>query len=340
MEHKYKIFLVLIFFQINCYAQADNIEEFGFRKYSFEYKEELVNVLIQSKKGEENVKKPLIVYFQGSLARPLIINYPTNNNYKYSLAFPFNTEKIIEKYHLAVISKPFIPLIADINQLDKSYSYIDSTTSKTPIAFLKNDNLKYMTKRNIKAVNFFKKQKFVDSSNIILLGHSEGSRIAFEVTKRCNAISHLIYLSGNPFGRYMNITQRIRKSQNTESVLEKDDAFDYWIKILENKNVNNYEDGGDSYNSWFVYAKPYYNKFLKIKKPVFIGYGTKDDVSPFNDLFYFYVLLNERENFFVKAYLGLEHSFFEVKDDVINHDVSYFDIVIDDILVWLEKEKN
>ncbi|MFK7061319.1 acyl-CoA thioester hydrolase/BAAT C-terminal domain-containing protein [Flavobacterium oreochromis] len=335
-----KILQIIIFLncQENCFSQTESIENLGFRFFNFTYKNEVVNLLVQSKKGDENIKKPLIIYLQGSLAKPLIINYPKKDNYKYSLAFPFNTEKIIQKYHIAVISKPYIPIVVNINDLDENYTYIDSISKKNPINFLKNDNLEYLTKRNIRAIEFLKRQNFVNSSKIILLGHSEGSRIAYEITKRKNNISNLIYLSGNPFGRYMNISQSIRASQDTSYLLKKDDAFSFWLEIVQNKTINNFEEGKDTYKSWYNYSKPYFDKFLKIRKPVFIGYGTRDDSSAFNDLYYFYTLLYEKKNFYVKPYVGLEHSFYKVNDDTtVNYDISYFDKVVDDFLKWLEQ---
>ncbi len=337
---RFSFLFIFIIFQTICSAQEQDLEKLGYRTFSFKYKDEIVNILVKSKLGEEDTKKPLIIYFQGSLARPLIINYPQKDNFKYSLAFPFDTEKIIQSYHIAVISKPFIPVVANVNDLDENYNYIDSLTKKPPVNFLKNDNLEYIADRNVHVLKFIKKElPFIEGKKFTLIGHSEGSRIAYEVTKQSRSVSRLIYLSGNPFGRYMTILQRKRRAEGKYQVLEKDDAFDYWKKIAKNKDLNNYEEGGDTYKSSFAYSQPYFNEFLKFRIPVYIGYGTKDDSSAFNDLFYFYSLLAKKKNFFVKPFIGLEHSFYKVNDQTVDYESPYWDFVIDDVMNWLEQNK-
>ena len=205
---------------------------------------------------------------------------------------------------------------------------------------LKNDNLKYISNRNEKVLAFIKHLTFIDKNKIILLGHSEGSRIAFEIAKKKkNKISRLIYLSGNPFGRYMNLVARKRNIETEKDLLKNDTIFDNWEIILKNKNNANYEKGGDSYMSTYIYSQPHYKEFLKIGIPVFIGYGTRDDSSLFNDLFHFYVFNEHKDNFYFKSYTGLEHSFFPLNDNgEVNYEDSKINIVIDDILIWLQNK--
>jgi pimeloyl-ACP methyl ester carboxylesterase len=319
------------------FSQISVLDELGFRCITFKYKDDNIDILIKSKKGEENICKPLIIYFQGSLARPLIINYPNDNSYKYSIAFPFDIENHLSNFHFAVISKPYIPIIANVESLDNQYVYIDSIKKLPPIKFLERDHLNYYTKRNNKVVKYMKKLLFV--KEIILLGHSEGSRIAFEVAKNSNDVKKLVYLSGNPFGRYMNIVQRERNNNNSNINTNNKDVFDFYLKILENKTIHNYEDGGDSFLSWFNYSIPYFEEFIKFNKKVFIGYGTKDDSSPFLDLLNYFVIINKKPNFTFKAYNNKDHSFYEVKKDgTIDYENQYFNIVLNDIINWIQKE--
>ncbi len=326
-------FCFLLLFTVVLHSQ--NIVCSDSRIFETDYKNEKIQILISSKKGDENIKKPLILYIQGSLARPLIINYPEDNNYKYSLAFPFDTKILLNKYHLAVVSKPFIPVTVDVDSLNKQFEYIQPKDKKIPVNFLKNNNLNYYKKRFKRIVNYLNSLSFVKKNNLIVLGHSEGSRIAFAISKQ-KPVKALIYLSGNPFGRYMNIVQRNRLDEKDTDFLKKDRVFDYWKKIKKNKDKNNYELGGDTYVSWYLYSKPYFKKFLKIKKNVFIGYGTKDFSAPYNDLFKFYVLLKNKTNFNIQTYQGLEHSFYKMDETgKIHHDKSYFNLVIQDVLKWL-----
>ena len=53
-------------------------ENFGFRHLQTTYKNDTVDILIKSLKGEEQIKKPLLLFCQGSLPIPLIIKYDEN----------------------------------------------------------------------------------------------------------------------------------------------------------------------------------------------------------------------------------------------------------------------
>ncbi|WP_445721845.1 hypothetical protein [Flavobacterium sp.] len=334
-----KILLIFLLFSQFLNSQNLKIEDLGLRHFQYNFKNENVSVLFKSKKGDENIKKPLILYIQGSLARPLIINYPKNKNYKYVIAFPFETNQILEKFHIAVISKPYIPYLTNVENLDNDYCFQDTISKKAPLNFLKNDNLNYLTNRDIKILHYLKKLSFVNGKKIILLGHSEGSRVAFEIAKSKKIkISKLIYLSGNPFGRYINLALEKRRNQTISDLLKEDDIFDYWKTIQKNKNIDNYTDGGDTYKSTYIYSQPYDQDFLKLTIPVFIGYGTKDLVAPYNDLFFFYALNANKSNFYFKPYVGLEHSFYPVNDNgEVNYELEKFSLVISDVISWLNK---
>jgi hypothetical protein len=340
MRFRNIFFIIIIYFLSfeDAFSQNESYEKLGFKKLEYKFEEENVSILIKSKKGEEHLKKPLIIYIQGSMARPLIINYPKDKNYKYSLAFPFSTDKLSENFHIAVISKPFIPCEVNIEDLDNSYSYIDPITHKNPLNFLKNDNLNYLTRRDEKIIKMLRKEDFVMPDQMILIGHSEGSRVAFEITKNKNNISKLIYLSGNPFGRYMNLVSSDRKQEKEVDLLKNDSVFYNWKKTVQNKEINNYQEGGDTFKSTYLYSQPYFEDFLKMKIPVFIGYGSKDDGAIFNDLFQLYAINQNKSNFYFKTYIGLEHSFYPVKDDgEVNHENPKIDNVFDDIILWLKR---
>lgn len=72
------LFSVPVIGQNNCYKD--------YRCFHTQYKNEDVSILVKSKMGEEEIEKPLIYYIQGSLPRPLIINYP-DEDFKNDIAF-------------------------------------------------------------------------------------------------------------------------------------------------------------------------------------------------------------------------------------------------------------
>lgn len=62
------------------YGQSDRPENYGFRHFQTVFKGDTVDILVKSGKGEEQVKKPLFLFCQGSLPIPLIIRYDENGN--------------------------------------------------------------------------------------------------------------------------------------------------------------------------------------------------------------------------------------------------------------------
>jgi len=56
------------------------------------------------------------------------------------------------------------------------------------------------------------------------------------------------------------------------------------------------------------------NEVLKrLKIPVLICYGTKDEAGPFNDMFHIETIRDRASNISFKAYVGLNHNYFGLK---------------------------
>jgi len=121
-------FTVALLFTAFCYGQSKQLEDYGFRHLQTIYKGDTVEILIKSKKGEEQKKKPLFLFCQGSLPIPLIITYKDSSGKTgiYNV-FVFNPDSLSNEYHLAIINKPCIPLMANQKSLNDDMTYSDST---------------------------------------------------------------------------------------------------------------------------------------------------------------------------------------------------------------------
>ncbi len=107
------ILLTFIFFNTSLFGQNKRPEDYGCTHLQTIYKGDTIDILIKSKKGEEQKKKPLFLFCQGSLPIPLIIKYDDNGKQGIYNVFVFNPDSLSNYYHLAIISKPYIPLVAD-----------------------------------------------------------------------------------------------------------------------------------------------------------------------------------------------------------------------------------
>ncbi|MBB6611761.1 hypothetical protein H7F15_11985 [Pontibacter sp. Tf4] len=57
-------------------------------------------------------------------------------------------EILLDSYHLAIISKPFVPLIKKTAELRRDIAYINPQTGGFPSKYIERDQLEYYAGRN------------------------------------------------------------------------------------------------------------------------------------------------------------------------------------------------
>jgi dienelactone hydrolase len=328
--------LFLLFVTIAAFGQNKTAENFGFRHIVLKYKTDNVDVLIKSKKGEENITKPLFFFCQGSLPQPLI---KYNENEVYGV-FPFDPDSLAIKYHLVIVSKPFIPIIADTKTLSTNFNYTDSS-GNFPKEYSDRNLLTYYVERNITIIKYLQKQKWVSKTQLLVAGHSEGSTVAAKMAADYKKITHLIYSGGNPMGRIMSIIGQSRANETyTDSIKLGEEEIMYWEEVVKNKNDM---DGlqGDTNKATFEFSQPPIKYLEKLKIPVLVAYGTKDWSAPFNDYMRVDFIRQRKTNFTFQPYVGTEHNFFPLTaENKPNYDIFNWDNVANDWLIWInEKQK-
>jgi dienelactone hydrolase len=326
--------LIYIFSLLTVYSafgQTKTAQDFGFRHIVIKYKTENVDVLIKSKKGEENIQKPLFFFCQGSLPIPLIM-YQDKNIYG---TFPFNPDSLSSKYHLVIVSKPGIPIIADVATLKPNFTYVDNT-GNFPKYYIDRNLLSYYVPRNIAIVKYLQKQNWVNKKQLVVSGHSEGSTIATKMASEFKNVTHLIYSGGNPMGRILSIIEQNRAYEtDTDSTKYGEDDINYWADIVANRNEMNTSQG-DTYKATYEFSEPMITYLEKLKIPILVTYGTKDWSSPYNDLLRVNTIRQNKSNFTFKAYIGTEHNFFPLTvDNKPDYNIFNWDKVANEWLKWL-----
>lgn len=314
------------------FGQNKTPQDFGFRHIVFKYKTDNVDILIKSKKGEEDISKPIFFFCQGSLPLPLI-KYHGNDSYG---VFPFNPDSLSITYHLVIIGKPFIPVMEDYNTLSPNFSFIDSS-GKFPKEYSDRNLLSYYVPRNIEIIKYLQKQKWVTTTQLVIAGHSEGSTIAAKMAVKYKKITHLIYAGGNPLGRIMSIVGQSRAIEtDSDSTRYGEDEIKFWEAVVKNKSSM---DGsqGDTHKATFEFSQPPIKYLEKLKIPVLVSYGTKDWSAPFNDFMRVDFIRQGKNNFTFQSYVGTEHNFFPLtKDNKPDYDIFNWDKVANDWLKWLK----
>lgn len=317
------LFLLLI--SLTTFGQKKP-EDFGYKHLTFKYNKTTVDVLIQSKKGEENIRKPLFFWCQGSMPQP-ILKYDETGLYG---TFPFEVTDFLNEFHVVIIGKPGVPVISDVKFLKSNYQYLVENDS-VPKTYSNNNYLDYYVKRNNFVINKLLKEKWISKNKLVVAGHSEGSTIAAKLATKNDKVTHLIYSGGNPYGRILSMLQEeVNKRKNY-------DLIEYWKFVVENKDNLDY-NGGDTYKATYDFSQPSAIYLKKLKIPVLITYGTKDWNAPYNDLLQIESIQSGLKNLEFKPYLDVEHNFFPINENrEPNYEVYNWENVGKDWKIWLDK---
>lgn len=326
------IVIALLVLTVQSFGQSKRPEDFGFRHIQMMYEGDTVDVLIKSKKGEEDKAKPLFFFCQGSLPKPLI---KTNGDRVFGV-YPFQPDSLASLFHLVIVGKPFIPLIADKKDLDGDLCYVDSNGRVTK-EYSDRNLLDYYAKRDIEVIEFLQKKSWVTPYTLVMAGHSEGATVASKIASMYPKVTHLIYSSGNPFGRIMSIIGNSRQYETDTNQLAEED-FTMWQNSIDNSDDLDFSRG-DTYKATVQFSYPPIEYLEKLTIPVLVCYGTKDWCAPFNDYLRVETIRKRKTNFTFHAYIGTEHNFFPLKENgEINYDIFNWDRVANDWLMWLHQQ--
>lgn len=327
------ILYCLLFISSHLFGQK-TVEDFGYKHFQIKYLGENVDFIVKSKKGEELIKKPLLIFIQGSLAQPLI-KYKDDGTY-YS-PFPFSENIFLDEFHLIVIGKPGIPIIENVKNLSEEREFVDSLSGLPPTKYTTNNNLEYYYKRNNKVIKYLLKQEWVVKSKIIVAGHSEGSSIAAKIASTNKNITHLIYSGGTIYyPRILSMVNQDRHSEtDKDSWVNKD--FEYWKDVNKNPTELSRKHGFNSYKGTYSFSQSLNTDLIKLKIPVLITFGTKDPACTLNDLFRIETISENIKNINFKAYIGLEHNYFPLKNGQIDYSQFGWDNVGLDWKNWINE---
>jgi dienelactone hydrolase len=299
-------------------------EDFGYKLIEYTFKDAVVPVIIKRKAGDEEVKKPILLLCQGSLPQP-VIKYVDTGLYR---VFPFIEETFLNDYHLIIIGKPGVPIIADVKDLADNFKWMPN--GKVPDDYAVNNYLDYYVERNNYILKKLLKEEWVNTEKVVVAGHSEGSYVAAKMASTNKKITHVIYSGGNPYGRILSMLAQDRFTGNDSTTLE------YWKQVVNNKD-DIVSRGGDSDKTTYSFSLPA-DYLEKLKIPVLVTYGTKDWSAPYNDLFQVNIIRDKKKNFTFIAYNGVEHNFFPVNDKLnLDYTVDNWKNVGVDWYNWLKK---
>lgn len=286
-------------------------------------------------------KKPTLLFCQGSLPIPLIIQYE-NRWYQFS-CFNFDYRKVSEKYNLIAVSMPHVPSVVNDTELNP-----DGTYPRLPKPFgaaYRQDNYleKYVQRAN-QVIHYILSQSWADSDSLYVIGHSQGATIGVGIAQTNENVKGLAYLSGDPDGRFAQKIKNARKLvyQRKITPLEArqqlNELYDWWRDICSGEQ----EEGntGDLPHTWESFSRPMREALVHLKIPLFMAYGTEDIAASGCELMPIYFELNGKTDYMIYPVIGCGHNFEEFTDSgQSDYGKMHWQEVIDRFIQYIETQK-
>lgn len=286
-----------------------------------------------------NQRKPLFLFCQGSLPSPLFVKIKERGLFMFGGGISnFDIQKIRQHYHLIVISMPHTPLIARQEELDRNFSYLPDPSKPGVLsqAFIKADYLEKYVVRAQAVLDFLCEQEWVDPSNLVAAGHSQGSKVASRLAKVDKRISHLGLFAANPFGRIDQFVRQERyaaqlgKKTWEEAEQEMEETYEFYRQVYDEDSLAAHPE----YLAWKSFSYPFYLDWLEIEIPIYLAYGTEDRTADLCDIVPLFFIQKGKNNLKLKRYLNLEHNFFEVEEGRPNYEKAHWPEVMNAFVDW------
>lgn len=334
----------LVFLLVFALCQASYGQELipgtSARLFEVEFESENIQFI---KTDSSFVRKPIIIFCQGSLPRPLVIEL--DQGYKHFANYNFDYEALSRKYHLITLNMPFTPAVSRQDDLNPSLCYVPNVSQPNTFdsAYQQHNYLDYYVSRLISVLDHLSGLAWVDPGEVILIGHSQGSKVALKTAIQYSGITHVALLSLNPQGRFDQSIRNYRLAeQNGELSSEEaqkkiDQLYDRWRDIykspLDDQNLQ-----GDTHRAITSFSEYLVDDLLALEIPVFVAYGTKDVGAQTCDLLPLEFVRAGKNNLQFRPYPGLGHNFEEIAPDgKANFEKMHWQDVIGEIMDWIDE---
>lgn len=274
-------------------------------------------VLIAGQVGDFQQKKGVFLFVHGSLPTPLALFQDT-------VAFgvwPFDYRDFQSQYHFVAVSKPGLPLTAQIKDLDQRMCYNDPATGHPPKRFRENNHLDYFVQQHSAVLDWLLRQPWADASRVVVCGGSQGATVASKLASVHPRATHLIYYSGNPNGRLDEEVRRIQQDVATGKITgaaaaqKLEELQQYWAWLYANPEQTDNPGGGDVPKTTVSFSSPARAWLVQLNIPVLVAFGTADLTAAPCAALPLDFLRAGKNNLTLKIYPNYDHHFFEQKTD-------------------------
>ena len=314
------------------HGQSTLPKDFGFIEHKIINKNDTIHYYLFGEKEKLIAKKPLILYLQGSSASP-IISIKEDGSRSSSLIL--HPKMVSESYHYVVIGKP-------------GWKFADSASAVPPLAYYQKMSYDYRVHSASIVINDLYKNDFIDTTKIILVGHSEGGQIAPKVAVINSRITHIACLAGTAANQMYDFLINIRKGEK-ENEFSKDEAdsqidslFFYYKEIMNDPTSTDKFWAGHTYLRWSsTIQNPPIEYMLKLNIPIYVVAGTNDTSAPIENMDNIPIgfMKRQKQNLTYKYYWNYDHTYNEVifEDDGTYEVKNHILEVMKDLIQWLNE---
>jgi len=278
----------------------------------------------------------LLIFCHGSLPVPLLIETPQGP----MGVLPFSHFPYLKSYRIALIAKPGIPLYAQQKDLQPNFSY--HVDGGQPEFFRQRNYLDWYVNQGKTVLDRILADETLDTSRIVLLGHSQGAKVAAKWASEDPRITHLGYLSGNPQGRFEQYIRSIRQQEDQKEVSAEEaqqkieELYGRWSSILHPKGEDFSQ--GDLPQTTISFSAPTLDELLSLEIPLYVAYGTADLGARTCDMLPLEFMKAAKSNLTHKAYPGWEHNFFGTDEEGnIDYGAFHWEEVMKAFMKWVQE---
>lgn len=319
-------------------AQHDLLlQSFGFFSYTIPFEGDSLTYYMGGGTRDTDPKK-LVLFLQGSMPQPLFVLEEDGTLVSRIAISPMD---YAAEYYFCVIPKPGIPPVAKREELDELDRYLDQDTGQMIAAYQERNYLDYYVRSREAVLQDIARK--IDLEQIVVIGSSEGARVGAKLARTSELVTHLVYFSSDPLGRYnekINDTKAsMLKGEVSEGAgYEKIEALlQAWGMMNEQPELTDKRDG-DTNRAWVSFSEPPLYDLLALEIPVIVAYGTADKKVSNMEFLQLEAIRQGKSNIHFRAYFNHDHYLRKCKVDKDGQlmDTEFvFDTIYAEWLAWL-----
>lgn len=317
-------FLLLLLVTLPLAARADHeaavARQLGFRLVRLAHRGETVSFLVAGDSSALQQRKPVLLFCQGSETSPLIT---VDEKGPFFIGWSFDFKAYQSRYHVVVIGKPGVPVVAPVAALDPaSYSYLDPATRAMPAFLQACDTREYYADTAEAVLRYLRRQSWTDPRQTVVMGGSQGYHVAARLARLDRHVTHAVLFSSNPYSRLHQYVSDARAEQYRGHLTPEqaqgriDTLYTQYRALMAGTQAAAEPAFGAHWRNWVSFTKhAAVDELLQLRIPVLVAYGTADVGSALNDLLPFEFMRCGKTNLTLRPYPGLTHQFLQPLPD-------------------------